>query len=101
MKACKMDKIYPLKPCPWCGKTPKLKMYYDEITWLPRIICFNRDCVMEVQTKYVPIRKSQKSNPEIIKRKLEKVISNWNENNPMVAFEGISLNFDEIAKEGM
>jgi hypothetical protein len=94
-----MKNIYALKPCPWCGNTPRLYMDYDLITWTPLIECVNYCCKVNPKSKYVPIRKKQKKDPNIIKRKLEKLISYWNDNNPCIAKEGIELDFDLISQE--
>jgi len=94
-----MDHIYPLKVCPWCQKTPQFNMFYSAETWLPKIMCINKKCTVQPISKYIPIRKKQKKNPEIIKNKIEKAIDNWNSNNPMDAIQGIKLNFEDVAKE--
>lgn len=91
--------VYGLKPCPWCKHTPTLHMLYDLETWIPQIKCFNLSCRVQPFSKYVPIRKTQKSNPEIIKAKIEKVIGYWNDGNPYIAKEGIELNFGLISKQ--
>src|SRR5271167_3430894 len=94
--------IYPLKPCPWCRKTPKFYMFLGaggqkQETWLPEIHCSNYECSMVAKTKYIPIRKKQKKDPVVIKEKLERLIARWNDNNPLIATEGIELDFIEIA----
>lgn len=94
-----MKHIYPLKPCPWCKKTPRFYMMYEE-TWLPHIYCANNDCKVQPKSKYVPIRKKQKIDLQTIKDKIEILIGYWNDNNPMIAHEGIELDYIEIIKEG-
>lgn len=96
--------IYPLKPCPWCNHTPRFYMLFQagkepEKTWLPHIYCENFNCTVQPKAKYVPIRKKQKQAPDILKIKIERAISYWNENNPCVATEGIELDFIEISKQ--
>ena len=94
--------IYPLKPCPWCKTTPKFYMMYRvgkklEDTYLPEIYCENEDCKVHPRSKYVPIRKKQRFDKQIIKDKIERAIGYWNDGNPMIATEGIEIDFEEIA----
>ena len=93
-----MKHIYPLKPCPWCKETPKFFMGILQ-TWMPCIKCQNDACTVQPKSKYVPIRKKQKENPVILKEKIERVISRWNEDNPMVATEGFAIDFDILAAD--
>lgn len=96
--------LYEIKLCPWCKKTPRFYMFLgfkDKLkeTWLPEIECVNSECKVRPKSKYVAIRKMQKKDANIIKIKIEKSIANWNDNNPMIAIEGIELDFDQISKE--
>jgi hypothetical protein len=97
-----MKHTFALKPCPWCRKTPQLYMLFQfgptpEETWLPEIRCVNFSCNVKPKTKYVPIRKAQKKDPKIIEEKLKKLVSYWNDGNPLNANEGFQIDFDEIA----
>lgn len=94
-----MKKLYPLKKCPFCKKTPEFKMWYNiSSTWLPRVMCNNPRCFSNPSSKYVPIRKQQKNDPEILQMKIEKSISIWNDSLDTEATEGIILDFHDIAK---
>ena len=89
-----MKKIYPLKICPWCEETPVLCMPtpMDE-TWLPKIMCKNSKCKVKPSTHYVPIRKSQRKDPKILKEKIEKVIERWNKGSLGFKNEGFILDY--------
>jgi hypothetical protein len=96
-----MSKItYPLKCCPWCGKTAVFYMStpLDE-TWLPRINCGNFSCKVKPQTTSVPIRKRQRGDPTAIRSKVERVVKFWNDGNLMFNNEGFGLDFEEIAQD--
>ena len=67
-------------------------------TWLPYIYCNTYNCFVKPKSKYIPIRNLQKENPIIIKTKIERLIDGWNKDNPMIATEGIELDFIEISK---
>ena len=70
-------------------------------TLLPDVHCKNFYCPVKPKCKYVPIRKQQRFNPIILKEKIEKVIGHWNDDNPMIATEGIELDFDDVAKNNL
>ena len=70
-----------------------------EQTWLPHVYCNNLYCTVQPKAKYVPIRKKQKFNPEIVKEKIGKAISHWNTGNPCTATEGIELDFQDIVEK--
>jgi hypothetical protein len=96
--------IYPLKPCPWCRKTPVLYMFMGtdnklEKTYLPVVKCNNLNCTVQPKTKSVPIRKNQRFDAKIIKIKIERLVAYWNENNPLVATEGFEIDFEASIKE--
>ena len=95
-----MKKIYPLKCCPWCGCTPKFFMFtpLDE-TWTPRIECKNHYCRVMPKTKFVPIRKKQRENAEILREKIERVIKFWNDGNLGFNNEGFELDYDKIVED--
>lgn len=87
-----------IKPCPWCKKTPSFCMFLNDLTWTPRLEC-NNICNVSPKSKYVPIRKKQKYNAEIIKEKIIRMIMMWNENSPINAYEALSFDFEKIADE--
>jgi hypothetical protein len=90
-------RIFAIKPCPWCKKTPTFYMILDRDTWLPQLKCLNGACDVQPFSKYIPIRKDQKYSAPIIHVKIQDMIKKWNDNNPMTATEGIEFNFQEIA----
>lgn len=92
-----MKIVIPIAPCPWCRKTPKFRMYLALTTWTPKLQCENEKCLVKPESKYISIRKKQRYNPEIIKQKIEKMISQWNTNAPYNPYEGFEFDFEEIA----
>ena len=68
-------------------------------TWLPRIECGSSECTVAPKSKYVPIRKNQRADPDIIRKKVETVISYWNSGNLAFNQEGFVLDFEEIADD--
>jgi len=93
-----MKRTYPIKPCPWCKKTPKFHMYLSNPTWLPEFRCENSDCLVNPKSKYVPIRNTSKKNAESMRIRIEKMINRWNEHNPIEAYEGLIFDFEEIVE---
>ena len=79
----------PLKPCPWCKKTPKLLMPLDngmkeeEETWMWKIYC---DCDVH-SGAHISIRKTSKTNLIRFLDKVDELFNKWNENNPVKAYE--------------
>ena len=76
--------------------------YLINENWSPTIYCNNLCCHIrpELRTKST-IRRKQKINIPVIKEKVEIVINYWNEGNNICPYEGIELDFMEIAKEGL
>jgi hypothetical protein len=99
-----LKEIIPICVCPWCREYPQLMIFesaeVNETTWLVFIQC-NGKCFVKPMTPYVPIRKSQKKDREVVKNKIMKVIDWWNENNPYSAEMGSLMDFDEIAEKGI
>lgn len=97
-----MIEQYYLYCCPFCRKAPLLHMDYDEETWRPIIKCSNMSCNVNPKTKTKAIRKKQKTDREIIKTKIEKVISYWNDPLTLCRIRMdffIRLDFDLISKQ--
>jgi len=92
--------IYPIKPCPWCKKTPYFSMDYNRETWLPKFLCINQSCSVKPISQYVAIRNTSKVSIARLKMKFEQLINDWNETNPCIAYEGMDFDFEEIAREG-
>lgn len=88
---------FPLKPCPWCKKTPQLQMPLDpkmergytrgwiekDETWIWKIYC---NCEVNIEAK-VSIRKTSKSNQFRLLTKLNALVDKWNAGNPEKAYE--------------
>ena len=94
-----MKVVIPVCPCPWCRATPSFVMWLDDQTWTPKLICNNRNCWVQPESQYVPIRKQQIFRADVIKRKIEQMIDNWNKTNPIAAYEGMEFDFDKIAED--
>lgn len=75
-------------------------MAIDKV-WLPEVRCENYECKVRPKAKYVPIRKKQKLNKEIIKIKFEMSIAYWNDGNLMAATEGFEVDYDSIVENEM
>ncbi len=75
-------------------------MYYTFDTWLPKFQCDNSICKVQPISQSSPIRNTCKYDSERLKGKFELIINNWNQNNPIIAYEGMTFDFTEIAKEG-
>lgn len=86
----------PLKPCPWCKKTPHLTMPLDdyretkcgnhEMTWVWRVNCIDLECRVKPEVK-VSIRKTSKTLLNRFLDKLDELYDRWNDNNPIKAYE--------------
>lgn len=70
-----------------------------EDTWIPRIECWNHKCTVMPKSKFVPIRKSQRSSPEILEEKITKVVGFWNSGNCGYKNEGFMIDCEEIADD--
>jgi hypothetical protein len=69
-----------------------------ETTWLAFIECPSLACKVQPKAKYVPIRKKQKENPQIIREKVERCIKYWNDGLLDFKNEGFSLDYEQIVK---
>lgn len=95
----KQSQIFPLKKCPFCDKTPHISMEITSQTWLPRIECQEIGCVIKPKGPYFAIRKNQKFDLTIIRRKICNAINAWNDNCPMPATEGRMIDWDELLEQ--
>ena len=73
-------------------------MYLCLPTWLPKLICESEICKVKPESKYVAIRKSSKYDPDKLRLKMERMIDQWNCNNPFIAYEGLEFDFEEICE---
>lgn len=93
----------PLKPCPWCKKTPKLLMPLDQKgdtedkTWMWKIYC---DCDVH-SGAHTSIRNTSKTNLTRFLEKVDELFNKWNENNPVKAYEKKILDLKMIPNLGI
>ncbi len=93
----------PLKPCPWCKKTPDLRMPLDQKdakedkTWVWKISC---GCRVACET-YVSIRNTTKTNVTRFLDKLDELFDKWNKENPVKAYEKKVLDLRMIPNLGI
>ncbi len=93
----------PLNPCPWCKKTPDLRMPLDQArevqdkTWVWRISC---TCMVSSEAT-VSIRKTSKTNLTRFLDKVNELFGKWNENNPVKAYEKKILDLKMIPNLGI
>jgi hypothetical protein len=97
----KQSKIFPLKKCPFCERTPNLSMDITLNTWLPRVKCDNVCCVIKPSGPYFAIRKAQKFDLTIIRRKICHAINAWNDNCPTIASGGRMVDWEEILQKSL
>lgn len=92
----------PLKPCPWCKKTPQLSMRYGDYrqdeTWLWYVGCMNEKCNVRPKSRHVCLRNTSKYLKERIFKKIFDMTDFWNKENPMKAYEAKRLNLEDIDK---
>ena len=98
--------LAPLKPCPWCKKTPEIYLPLgwvgnSESTWCWYIYCKNEQCKMKPKSPHVSIRKTTKKSFEGIRQKLVELLLMWNEGNDLVATEGKLIDIQKIITEGI
>ena len=92
-----------LKPCPWCKKTPNLRMPLDQKgakedeTWVWKVSC---DCRVSSEAK-VSIRNTSKTNLRRFLDKVDELFDRWNENNPAKAYEKKVLDMRMIPNLGV
>ena len=92
--------LFPVKACPWCGKTGSFYMLTpQDKTWLARIKCKNYACPVQPEGKYVPIRKSQRGKKEVLREKVVRCLEKWNSGNLLYNNEGFGLDFEKIETE--
>lgn len=96
----------PLNPCPWCKKTPDLRMPLDQKgakedeTWVWKIRCINNSCRVSSET-YVSIRKTTKTNLSRFLDKLDNLFDKWNQGNAIKAYEKKVLDLRMIPNLGI
>lgn len=79
----------PVKPCPWCKKTPQLSMLLDwagesyDKTWVWIIGC---NCRVESKAS-ISIRKTNKTDLTRFLHKLDEWYDRWNAGNDCKAYE--------------
>lgn len=95
-----MKVAYPLKACPWCGKTASFHMACPENeTWLPKIMCKNSECKVHPFTCWIPIRRKQRENVVVIKEKVERLVKIWNDGNLPYNKEGFEIDYEKIVED--
>jgi hypothetical protein len=93
----------PLKPCPWCKKTPYLSMPLDQTgskeyeTWVWKVYC---ECKVSSEAK-ISIRNTSKTNLSRFLDKVDELFNKWNEGNPIKAYEKKVLDLKMIPNLGM
>jgi hypothetical protein len=89
-----------LKPCPWCKKTPDLKLPIDadeaDKTWCWTVICRTPGCGMKPESPHVNIRRGQKKQAGHIAFKLDALAVKWNNGNDYKAYEKKVIELEEI-----
>lgn len=102
---------FPLKPCPWCKKTPVLDMPLDQKmereydrewidkheTWVWKIFC---NCWVSSEAK-VSIRKTSKTEPKRFMNKLNELVDKWNAHNPEKVYEKKMIDLRKIPNLGI
>lgn len=93
----------PLKPCPWCKKTPSLWMPLDqqhkeqEDTWVWRISC---NCRVKSEAT-VSIRNTSKTNLTRFLDKVDELFDKWNSGLSVNAYEKKVLDLRMIPNLGV
>lgn len=95
----------PVKPCPWCRKTPNfwapldnppLPQYKgppdEDATWIWELSC---SCKVKSKAS-VSIRKTNKTNIARFLDKLDELFDKWNSGNPFAAYEKKIVNLREV-----
>ena len=91
---------YPIKVCPWCYQTPSFDFALDDDTWLLKIKCRNEICKVNPQSKYVPVRKTQKSEYPKLRQKIELCFMNWNDSLGTKAKDAFNIDYPKILAHG-
>lgn len=90
----------PLKPCPWCKKTPELLMPIEDDetckTRMWHIECKNSQCDINPRSKYICIRNTKKKSVFHIIDKLKELENMWNTNNDTIAYEKKVVNITRM-----
>lgn len=91
-----------LFPCPWCKKTPDLKMPLDQKgaqqdeTWKWEISCSCHN-----SSVYVPIRRTSKTHLGRFLQKVDDLFDKWNKDNPIKPYEKKVLDLRMIPNLGV
>ena len=93
-----MKVIIPLKPCPWCKKTPYFYLIVSDVTWNPKIYCDNGECDVNPEVT-IPICKTSKTDIELFKMKIYMLFIKWNQGNDYPAYEGKEIDFEEFMEK--
>lgn len=88
-----------LQPCPWCKKTPDLKIPTWESTWCWSIKCRGYECKMRPESPYIAIRKTSKGDPERLAMKLGELADKWNTGNDYPAYEYKVVDVSELIRK--
>ena len=86
-----------IRPCPWCKRTGKFILDPDKETWMAQVMCKTPNCMVKPAARYVPIRKTSKTNLIRFKEKVFKALDHWNVNNPYMAYEKTIIYLSAIA----
>jgi hypothetical protein len=70
-----------------------------EKTWLPFIQCKNLKCNVKPKANYAPIRKTQRLDPEKIRKKVELAIQRWNDGSLDFKNEGFEIDYEKIVED--
>lgn len=91
----------PLKPCPWCKKTPSMDMPLDrkssngftpDETWVWKIYC---ECRVNSEAK-VSIRNTNKTHLDRFLEKVDELFDKWNGTNDTRAYEKKVLDLRKV-----
>lgn len=96
-----VKKAIPLKACPWCNKTASVKIdisNYCKWHWLVRVYC-PHNCPMNLKTREISIRKSQRGKADWIEKKVRMAVDIWNSGNLPYLHEGFEMDFEQIAED--
>lgn len=89
-----------LKPCPWCKKTPEIRMpiyeCYEGEGWRWEVECRSGECWVHPKGKHVTVRKSQKTDYMKIVGKLKDLALYWNSGNDYKAYEKKRIDLSKI-----
>ena len=94
--------IFPLAPCPWCLQTPSFSTNYfgkSGGTWIWRVFCGNRYCLVKPQGQPIPIRKSQRFSVIDQLEKLRRIQYQWNAGAPYSPREEVLIKNTDLLEQ--